>query len=87
VINPAFVASLIASLDELQLAYPDVREILVDGQSVLPTVQIFHKAEAEMSKFDRQVLVKNLLKIVLKHIAKLQLILHGKSEKGRNLSF
>ena len=44
VINRVFVALVIASLDELQLAYLDVRKILADGQSVLLTVRAFHKS-------------------------------------------
>ena len=31
-INPAFVPSAVAILEELQLAYPDVREIHADGR-------------------------------------------------------
>ena len=47
-INPVFVVSVIESLDELQLACPNVREIIADGRSMLPTVQPFNKAVAEI---------------------------------------
>ena len=50
VIKFAFVASIITGWDddELQLVYPDVKAILVDGRSVLPTVKAFHKAVTEL---------------------------------------
>jgi hypothetical protein len=43
-INPAFIASVISSVNELQVAYPDIKDILADGQCSLPTVQALHTA-------------------------------------------
>ena len=87
IINPAFIASIISSLDELQRAYPDIREIIADGQSSLPTIQALHKAVADLAEFDKQVSVKNLLKLDNRQIPKLQHILYRKVREGRKSQF
>ena len=38
IVNPAFVASISSSVNELQIAYPDKKDILADRQFSLPTV-------------------------------------------------
>ena len=71
-INPTFVASVLVSMSELQIiAYPEIREISVDGQSSLPTVKASHNAVAELTAIDKRVTVKNLLKVEIRQIPKL----------------
>jgi len=50
-------------------------------------VQAFHKAVTEMSKFYKQISVKNLLKIDPKQIAKLQHILYRKVREMKKSEF
>jgi len=86
-VNLVFIASTIFSLYVMHYAYPDIKEILADKKSSLPTVQTFHKAVAELSEFDKQIAVKNLLKIDTKQIAKIQNILYRKVRVGMKSEF
>ena len=36
IVNPEFVAPIISSVNELKIAYPDLKDILADGQCSLP---------------------------------------------------
>ena len=51
-ISPAIVASKIASFSELQIPYPETREMFADGQSFLPTVLVYHAVAVELTKLD-----------------------------------
>jgi hypothetical protein len=86
-ISPAFVASIVASMSELQIAYPEIKDILADGQSSLPTVKAFHTAVAELTAIDKHLTVKNLLKVETRQIPKLQHILYRKVRESRRREF
>ena len=86
-IYPAFISSLISSIEELQLAFPDIKDILADGQSTLPTVRAFHEAVAHVRTFDKQLSVKNLLMLDSSQLPKLQHILYRKVRVTRHLQF
>ena len=77
-ISPVFVASIVASMSELQIAYPEIREIFTNGQSPLLTVQAFNKAVTELTAIDKHLTVKNLLKVEIRRIPKFQHILYHK---------
>ena len=70
-ISPAFVASIVVNMLELQIAYHEIKEILADGQSSLPTAKTFHTAVAELTAIDEHLMVKNLLKVETRQIPKL----------------
>jgi len=78
IVNPAFVASIISSVTELQIAYPEIKDILADGQCSLSNAQALHKAVQQLSEFDKQILVKSLLRIEAAKLPKLKHILYRK---------
>ena len=87
IVKPAFVASIISSRNELQIAYPDINDILADGQCSLPTVQTLHITIQQFSKFDKRISTKSLLRIEWTQIPKLQNILYRKFREGKNATF
>ena len=49
IVNPAFEAFIISSVIELQIEYPDIKNILANGQCLLPTVQALHTVVQQLS--------------------------------------
>ena len=81
--SPTFIASIIASVLELQLVYPDIKEILVDGQSSLSTVKAFHPAVVELTAIDKRLMVINLLEVETRQISNLRNIFYHKVRESR----
>jgi len=81
--SPAFVASIIASLSELQLAYPSIKDFLADGKSWLPMVKAFHTAVSELTAIDKYLTVKSLLKCQGYSLAENQALSNRDKKKPR----
>jgi len=87
IVNPAFVASIISSVTELQIVYPDIKDILANEQCSFPNVQPLHTAVQQLSEFDKQISVKSLLRIKAAQILKLQHILYRKVREWKMAKF
>jgi len=86
-ISPAFVASIVASMSKLQIAYPEIKKILADEKSSLQTLRAFHTAVAELIAIDKHLTVKNLLKVETRQIPKFQHILYRKVRESQKREF
>ena len=85
--HPVFVASIISSVTELQIAFPDIKDILADGQCSLSTVQAPHTTVQQLSEFDKQISVKSLLRIQAAQIPNLRHILYRKVREEKKVKF